>query len=254
MEKKNLEKVLLTHQETAPNFDMAIKENEFFIKGIVKKYLGFGLVFDELMLVAEEGFYQACLKFDVSRGVKLSTFAYPYIKNEILEALASYQSKGMMSRSDVNNTYKIKKIVKQYIQDNGKEPTPEEISQISGEEFTVDKIKSLMATARFSSLDDNITEDLVLGDVIADEPEETSDEALTNKIQEMLDFLKKEERQVMTYYYLQSITNLAEIARLMNTNANHIRTVYLRALNKLRSNIRSIRQDRILREKLNNLN
>lgn len=252
---KKLEKILLTHKVSS-DFNMVINENTYLIKSIVKKYLGRGVPFDELMLVAQEGLYKAYLKFEPTRGVKLSTFAFPYIKNEILEAIANSESKGVMSRSDVNNTYKINKIVKQYIQDNGQRPSIEEISAISGGEFSVEKVKALTTSSHCRSLDDEIAEDLTLSDVIAIEEDDTYDDALTNKVEEMMRILNEEERKIMTYYYFEEITNMAEIARMMNTNANHIRTIYLRAIKKIKnSNIRSIKEDRALREdKLKKLN
>lgn len=251
MGEKKLEKILLTHQENEIDFKHVIKENERLVNSIVGKYLGLGVTYQELLTVAQEGLYMAYLKFDTKRGCKFSSFAYNYIKNEIIETISTHNSKGVMSNTDVLDARKINKIINQYHQDHDHNPTDEEISKISGGEFSIEKIKRLTASSKYSSLDMDIGEDLTLMDVLADEEEEYHDDVLTNKINELLSKLEGEDKQVVTYYYLEEITNFAEIARRMKSNANHIRTVLNRAMKTLReSDVRSIKED----EKLKNLN
>lgn len=251
MREKKLEKILLTHQEGEMDFSHVIKENERLVNSIVGKYLGLGVTYQELLTVAQEGLYMAYLKFDAKRGCKFSSFAYNYIKNEIVETISTHNSKGIMSNTDVIDARKINKIINQYHQDYDRNPTDEEISKISGGEFSPEKIKRLTASSKYSSLDMDIGEDLTLMDVIASEEEECHDDTLTNKVNELLSKLDEEDKQVVTYYYLEEITNLAEIARKMKSNANHIKTVLNRAIKTLReSDVRSIKED----EKLKNLN
>ncbi len=251
MSEKKLEKVLLTHQEKEADFNHLIKENERLVNSIVGKYLGMGVTYQELLTVAQEGLYMAYLKFDVNRGCKFSSFAYNYIKNEIIEAISSRNSNGVMSTTDVSDVRKINKIINQYRLDHDCNPTDEEISKISGGEFSLEKVKRIIAASKCSSLDMDIGEDLTLMDVIASAEEEYHDDALTNKINELLAKLQGDDKQVVTYYYLEEITNFAEIARRMKSNANHIRTVFNRAMKTLReSDVLSLKEE----EKLKRLN
>ena len=60
-----------------------IEENIGLIWSIIKRFIGRGYEIEDLYQIGCIGFIKAIRRFDLSFGVKLSTYAVPYILGEI---------------------------------------------------------------------------------------------------------------------------------------------------------------------------
>ena len=64
-----------------------VKHNIRLVISIAKKYAGIGVPFEDLIQEGTLGLYSAVERFDFSKGVKFSTYATWWIKNNILKSL-----------------------------------------------------------------------------------------------------------------------------------------------------------------------
>lgn len=104
-----------------------ITENDKLIRSIVKRYSGKGESYDDLYQIACVGFLKAINNFDLSFGVRFSTYLVPMIAGEIKRHL---RDDGMIKVSRVIKTQrqKINRFMEGYRDEHmGDSPTLEEV-------------------------------------------------------------------------------------------------------------------------------
>ena len=108
-----------------------VEENMGLVWSIVKRFAGRGTDMEDLFQIGAMGLIKAIDKFDPSFEVKFSTYAVPMIAGEIKRFL---RDDGIVkvSRTLKENCWKIKKETEQFRQKNGREPSLEELSVITG--------------------------------------------------------------------------------------------------------------------------
>lgn len=102
-------------------------ENDKLIRSIVKRYSGKGEAYDDLYQIACVGFLKAINNFDLSFGVRFSTYLVPMIAGEIKRHL---RDDGMIKVSRVIKTQrqKINRFMEGYRDEHmGDSPTLEEV-------------------------------------------------------------------------------------------------------------------------------
>lgn len=105
-----------------------IYSNLRLVLSVIKKFNNRGENIDDIFQVGVIGLIKAINNFDVSQGVKLSTYAVPMIIGEIRRYLRDYNSI-RVSRSLRDIAYKALKSKEMLINKNAKEPTIEEIAK-----------------------------------------------------------------------------------------------------------------------------
>lgn len=129
---------------SAQKGDEASRETLFsmhtgLIHHVVKRYIGRGCDAEDLFQLGAIGLVKAIQHFDVDYGVCFSTYAVPMIAGEIRRFL---RDDGMIkiSRSIKENQWKIKQKKEELLQRMGREPTLQELSdvtQISVEDIVI---------------------------------------------------------------------------------------------------------------------
>ncbi len=120
--------------------NLLVEGNLKLVLSVCKKFSSRVDNLDDLFQVGSMGLIKAIDNFDLSHGVKFSTYAVPMIIGEIRRYLRD-NSKIRISRSLKDIAYKALQFKEQYIQKYYKEPTIEEISK----ELLCDEIDVIMA-------------------------------------------------------------------------------------------------------------
>src|ERR671928_444067 len=109
-----------------------VKRNLRFVISVAKKYQNRGLPLIDLIGEGNVGLLTAARKFDPDQGVKFISYAVWWIRQAILAALARH---GRTVRVPLNRTADLSRVIKAsaLLRDKlGREPTPEELSQLTG--------------------------------------------------------------------------------------------------------------------------
>ena len=108
-----------------------IEKNLGLVHHIVKRFAGRGVETEDLFQIGTIGLMKAIDKFDLSFGVKFSTYAVPLISGEIKRFL---RDDGMVkvSRSLKENGWKINRVIEQRKLENGTDITIQELMQETG--------------------------------------------------------------------------------------------------------------------------
>lgn len=204
-----------------------IDHNKGLIWSIVKRFKDRGYELDDLYQVAVIGFIKCIKRFDTRFEVRLSTYAVPYILGEVKRYLRD-DGPIKVSRSMKELGVKALEIQKEYFRKNGKEIKIEELAkelQTSKEELAL----ALEAFYPMHSIDENSFQndednDLSLLDKLGGEVDEEAN--ITNKlsIEQALNSLKEQEKQVilLRYYRGKTQTEIAKILGITQVQVSRI--------------------------------
>src|ERR1051325_6943100 len=120
-----------------------VRANLRFVISVAKKYQNRGVSLIDLIQEGNVGLVTAARKFDPDQGVKFISYAVWWIRQAILSALAR---QGRTVRVPLNRTADLSRIIKAseiLRQKLNREPSPEELSQLTG--LSVDVVQSLAA-------------------------------------------------------------------------------------------------------------
>ena len=120
-----------------------VKRNLRFVISVAKKYQNRGLALTDLIGEGNVGLLTAARKFDPDQGVKFISYAVWWIRQAILAALARH---GRTVRVPLNRTADLSRIIRTaetLRQELRREPTPEEIADVTG--LSLDVVQSLAA-------------------------------------------------------------------------------------------------------------
>ncbi|HET7566092.1 MAG TPA: sigma-70 family RNA polymerase sigma factor, partial [Gemmatimonadaceae bacterium] len=109
-----------------------VRRNLRFVVSVAKKYQNRGLPLIDLIGEGNVGLMTAAHKFDPDQGVKFISYAVWWIRQAILAALAR---QGRTVRVPLNRTADLSRVIKAsaLLRDKlGREPTPAEVSQLTG--------------------------------------------------------------------------------------------------------------------------
>ncbi len=235
--------------------EVLIENNLGLVRHIVRRFSGRGYDLEDLFQIGAIGLIKAIDKFDLSLGLKFSTYAVPMITGEVKRFIRD-DGPVKVSRTIKENGMKVK-LARQRLQaEKGREPTLQEIADQTGLSVE-DVVLAMEACVEVESIYSAVYQDdgneVYLVDKVVQgqsgavgrsavggcESEDREKEGVLNRmlLEQLLDSLKPSDRELICMRYFQNKTQM-EIAASLGISQVQVSRMEKRILLSMREKVR----------------
>ncbi len=241
---------VLNNEETMELFkryqegDLQAKEelingNLKLVLSIIKKFINTKYNMDDLFQVGVIGLIKAIDNFDISLGLRLSTYAVPLIIGEVKRFIRDNTSV-RVSRSVKDMAYKIIKFQDEYLSIHGEMPRTSVTAKALGIDeyeisYALDSLKDPMSI--FEPIYNDGGDTIYLSDQIADIKEKNSDKDMLISLRKALQKIKGREKDILINRFIIGKTQMeiaeslgisqAQVSRLEKTAIERVRKLII---------------------------
>lgn len=238
-----LSKIKSIKEEAANARKTLLESNLRLVISIAKKYRNKGMHFSDLIQEGNIGLMRAVDKYDYKRGYKFSTYATWWIRQAVTRALAEQSRVIRLPVHMIATISKIYQAEQKFLQEHGREPSPEETAAIL--EMPKERIRaikrmsqqtiSLQSTIKKGS--DTTFEDMIAEGNGIENLDSATYDVLKDKIRDILSKLSPREQEILIMRFGllgESEKTLDDIGRRFQVSRERVRQIELKAIEKLR--------------------
>lgn len=223
--------------------DKLVQCNLRFVLTIAKEYQYGSIDIEDLINEGNIGLIKAIDRFDASKGFKFISYAVWWVRQSIMQYIYENGSMVRLPINKINVIGKVNKASEQLFHELDREPTSEEIQEVTN--FSADDIKSTYIDSnRCFSIDQKISEDsetelidIIPGETLEDIEGKMNGDSLKHEINSVLSTLTEREIQILNFYFGLNGSkemSLKEIGDSLGLTNERVRQVKELALKKLR--------------------
>ncbi|MDA3615894.1 sigma-70 family RNA polymerase sigma factor [Polluticaenibacter yanchengensis] len=225
-----------------------VESNLRFVISVAKKFQHQGLLLSDLINEGNLGLIKAAEKFDATKGFKFISYAVWWIRQSIMYAIMNNSRMIRLPASKAILNNKINKAVLNFEQENEREPTMQELAELTSSDAQA-VLEICNANLRCISVESgsNNENETKISDILpcseiyfADHKIEMQD-SLKSDLLRTMDSLSDRQRTVLFFYYgigLAKSLSLEEIGACLSLSRERVRQIKEAALKKLQTSSR----------------
>ncbi|MBQ8792324.1 MAG: SigB/SigF/SigG family RNA polymerase sigma factor [Clostridia bacterium] len=218
---------------------LLVEENSPLIKSVLKRFRNKGIEYDDLYQIGCMGFLKAIKNFNPQFNVKFSTYVVPMVIGEVKRFMRD-DGAIKVSRALKTLNLQINKYVDEFLKDNSRAPTIEEIAshfQVDMQEVVLAMDSAKMPISLNTPIEDD-SESITLVDRIESQEDENSKMLDNIALGEVIKKMNERDKKIILLRYYFDKTQ-SEIAKELNISQVQVSRLESKILENMKNKLTS---------------